>query len=199
MLLNISLCLKDKTTCFPPACTLTPYNHQPNIYTHIIYIHIINNIAQLKFICHFVDGFRYRLTSHLIGLLEGTNPVHEYSVFARSLKHLISFIYDLARSQLLIGLHCICLTTTVVLWMYWPSSTSSRIHSLNRLTKPDYIVQVWGLVEIKKMHQFGDDSSEELYRMPDQSYEIEWSGFSQEFHNGNLGNFLKSVFNESAV
>ena len=32
-------------------------------------------------------------------------------------------------------------------------------HSLNKLLKPDYIVQVGGLVEINKLHQIGGDSN----------------------------------------
>ena len=48
-------------------------------------------------------------------------------------------------------------------------------HSLNNLIKPNSINQVWGLIEMNKFHQIGDD---ELYRMSDHSYQIEESRFS---------------------
>ena len=37
--------------------------------------------------------------------------------------------------------------------------SQSCFHSLNKLLKPDYIVQVWGLVEVNKLHQIGGDSN----------------------------------------
>ena len=51
--------------------------------------------------------------------------------------------------------------------------SQSCFHSLNRLIKPDYIVQVWGLVEVKKcicssMIQVRNCPGE-LYRMSDNS------------------------------
>ena len=56
--------------------------------------------------------------------------------------------------------------------------SQSCLHSLNKLLKPYYIVQVWGLVEVNKFHQIGGDSSDELYRMSDHSYQIEESRLS---------------------
>ena len=47
------------------------------------------------------------------------------------------------------------------------------------------MVQVWGLVEVKKLLQFRYDSSEELYGMSDCSYQRD-SRFSQEFHCARL-------------
>ena len=45
----------------------------------------------------------------------------------------------------------------------------SCFHSLNKLLKPDYIVQVWGLVEVNKFHQIGVIHVDELYRMSNYS------------------------------
>ena len=89
----------------------------------------------------------------------------------------------------------ICLTTTQVLQdIIRPTRVGvshSCYHSLNELIKPDYIVQVRELIELRKLHQFRDDSSEGLYRMSDHSYQIEESCFSQEFHYASLRSYRK--------
>ena len=48
----------------------------------------------------------------------------------------------------------------------------SCFHSLNKIPKPDFIAQVWGLVEVYKFHQIRGDLSKELCRMSDRSYQI---------------------------
>ena len=56
--------------------------------------------------------------------------------------------------------------------------SQSCFHSLNRLLKPDHMMQVWGLLEVNKLHQIGSDSYEEMYRMSDRSYQIKEFHFS---------------------
>ena len=79
-----------------------------------------------------------------------------------------------------VGLDWIWLTTTHVLQDILTILNVSHgcFHSLNKLLKPDYIVQVWGLVEVSKLHQTRGDSSAELHRIFDRSYQIEEPRFS---------------------
>ena len=69
--------------------------------------------------------------------------------------------------------------------------SQSCLHSLNKLLKAYLIFQIWELVEVNKFHQIGGDSSDELFRMSDHSYQIEESCFSLEFHYASLKNYLK--------
>ena len=57
--------------------------------------------------------------------------------------------------------------------------SQSCLHSLNKLPKPGFVVQVWGLVEVNKLHQVVRGvSNEKWYRMSARSYQIEESHFS---------------------
>ena len=58
--------------------------------------------------------------------------------------------------------------------------SQSCFHCLNKLLKPDYMVNVWGLVEVTKFHQIRGDSSDQMYRIFDHSHQIEEFHFSQE-------------------
>ena len=52
----------------------------------------------------------------------------------------------------------------------WVEVSHSYFQSMNKLIKPDHIVQVRGLIDFRKLHQFRYDSSEGLCRKSGHSY-----------------------------
>ena len=76
--------------------------------------------------------------------------------------------------------------------------SQSCVHSLNRLIKPDDIVQVLGLVEVKKNVSVGGWFTRGIvWNIWSFKSDIKFC-LSQEFHHESLGNYLR-VFNESVV
>ena len=85
----------------------------------------------------------------------------------------------------------ICLTVTHISRPTWVDVSDSCFQSLNKLIKPDHIVQVRGLIYCQKWYQFWDDSCGGLYRISGHSYQTEESCFSREFHYASLKDCLK--------
>ena len=71
------------------------------------------------------------------------------------------------------------------------NKTQYYLLTLNNLLKHYLIVQVWRLVEVNNFHQIGGDSSDDLFRISDDSLQMEGTRFSQEFHYASLGNCLE--------